>query len=256
MDRDDDDEPQIVDLRTVLAHRRGMSWRDRWDGPDRYGTLLLLIVLTVMTSVVLRQHRWERLTGVALVCLMLVFALRTSQATRSLQRAALVFAPIVVIASAIATAGDPDASRIHGAIAVTMTAMLLMVLIAIVNRLSRHLTISWDTVLGALCVYLLIGMVFATAYQVAGHAQGRRLFVQQNGFDNVDTIYFSLVALATVGFGDLTMRSDVTRILAAIEALLGQIYLVTMVAVLVSNLGRRRGRGRGGAAPTGDDAVS
>ncbi len=129
-------------------------------------------------------------------------------------------------------------------------------LVAIVNRLSRHLTISWDTVLGALCVYLLFGMVFATAYQVAGHAQGRRLFAQQNGFDNVDTIYFSLVALATVGFGDLTMRSDVTRILAAIEALLGQIYLVTMVAVLVGNLGRRRGRGRGGAAPTGDDAVS
>ncbi len=44
VDRDDDDEPQIVDLRTVLAHRRGLSWRDRWGGPDRYGVLLLLIV--------------------------------------------------------------------------------------------------------------------------------------------------------------------------------------------------------------------
>src|SRR5688572_828632 len=106
-----------------------------------------------------------------------------------------------------------------------LTALLLLsVLFAIVYRLSTHLNISWPTILGALCVYLVFGMVFASTYAFAGHLQNGALFVQQQGFTSADTLYFSLVTLTTVGFGDLTMRADVTRIMAAMEALLGQIY--------------------------------
>jgi hypothetical protein len=88
-------------------------------------------------------------------------------------------------------------------------------------------------------------MVFAAAYAVAGHAQGDRLFEQQPGFDSAETLYYSLITLTTVGYGDLTMRSEVTRIMSAMEALLGQIYLITAVALLVGNLGRSRRARRG-----------
>lgn len=236
----EDDEPEVVDLVSDLADRRTLSWRDRLGGPDRYGVLLILIVATIVASVALREYDWERLVAVALVGMMFLFALRTSKASRAMQRAAIAVVPIVVIFTAIASARGQDASTIRASIAAVVTAMLLAVLVAIVRRLSTHLTISWNTIMGALCVYLLFGMVFSGMFAVAGHLEGGRLFVQQDGFSSADTIYFSLVTLTTVGFGDLTMRSDVTRIMSALEALLGQIYLITAVGLLIGNLGRRR----------------
>jgi hypothetical protein len=54
--------------------------------------------------------------------------------------------------------------------------------------------------------------------------------------------YFSIVTLTTVGFGDITAVSGVARTLVALEALIGQIYLVTVVAVVVGHLGVARRR--------------
>ncbi len=56
--------------------------------------------------------------------------------------------------------------------------------------------------------------------------------------DQNDFLYFSLATLTTTGYGDLTAAGELGRTLAVLEALLGQIYLVTVVALLVSNLRR------------------
>lgn len=242
---DRDEGLEFLDLREQLADRRGLSWRERFGGPDRYGALLLLIVATIIASVVLQDNEWERLVSIALIGVMLVFALRTSQASPAWQRAGWAVVPILVGATALAAARQSQASEIRVVVTLMMTAMLLAVLAAIGRRLSTHLTISWNTILGALCVYLLFGMVFASAYTVAGHAQGEHLFQQQRGFNTADTLYYSLITLTTVGYGDLTMRSDATRIMSAMEALLGQIYLITAIALLVGNFGRRRRPPRG-----------
>ena len=55
-------------------------------------------------------------------------------------------------------------------------------------------------------------------------------------------LYFSFATLTTVGYGDVLTRSDLGHTLAVTEALVGQIYLVTVVALLVSDLGSRRTR--------------
>ena len=61
-------------------------------------------------------------------------------------------------------------------------------------------------------------------------------------------LYFSFTTLTTVGYGDYTAASNLGHTLAMAEALIGQIYLVTVVAVIVSNLGRSRMRGEPGAS--------
>ena len=58
----------------------------------------------------------------------------------------------------------------------------------------------------------------------------------------VDYVYFSFVTLTTVGYGDLTARQDVGRMCSILEALFGQLYLVSVVALLVANMGRSRRR--------------
>jgi hypothetical protein len=246
-----DDGPEVVDLRAELSALHPRTWRERLGGPDRYGVLLLLILTTIVTSVVLRDNEWERLVAVTMVAVMLLFALRTSQASKRLQRIALAIVPLTVLGTAAAASRGNDAANIRIGMSALTTLLLLAVLFAIVHRLSTHLTISWPTILGALCIYLVFGMVFASAYSLAGHLQDGLLFVQQQGFTSADTLYFSLVTLTTVGFGDLTMRADVTRIMSAMEALLGQIYLITAAGLLIGNLGRARRPRRGSSTTDG-----
>lgn len=230
---------EVVEMIGGLAERGKLSWEERLSGPDRYAALLILIVVTIVATVVLDENEWERLVSVGLVGVMLVFALRTSQAPTSWQLAALAAVPLVVVATAIATSSS-DAPEIRTGLAVCITLLLVAVQVAIVRRLFTHLTVSWNTIMGALCVYLLFSMIFAGIFAVAGHIEDGDLFAQQDGFTTTDTLYFSLTTLTTVGFGDLTMRTNVTRILSAMEALLGQVYLITAVALLVGNLGQQR----------------
>jgi uncharacterized membrane protein len=93
---------------------------------------------------------------------------------------------------------------------------------------------------GVLCVYLLIGSGFAFAYGVISAAENGSFFAQQPDGDISDFLYFSFVTMTTTGYGDLTAAHDLGRSLAITEALIGQIYLVTVVALIVSNLGNTR----------------
>ncbi len=236
MNRSDGHAGQVADELVEPEDRAEPSVRDRLIGPDRYAAVLILIVVAIVATVVLDQQEWERIVAVGLVGLMLIFALRTSHAPVVWRWAAVVAVVVLVIASAIAERTSEGAT-IRAVIAGVVTLLLIGVEVAIVRRLSTHLTISWDTIMGALCVYLLFGMIFAGAYAVAGHLENGRLFAGHEEFTSTDTLYFSLTTLTTVGFGDLSMRADATRIMAARE---GQIYLITAVALLVGNLGQRR----------------
>ena len=65
-------------------------------------------------------------------------------------------------------------------------------------------------------------------------------FVSTTHPTDVDYLYFSFSTLATVGFGDLVAGTNLGRMLAVTEALFGQMYLVTIVALLVGKFGRSR----------------
>jgi len=107
------------------------------------------------------------------------------------------------------------------------------------------------TVLGAICIYVLLGLLWAFVYSAIGAIRSQPFFAQTQDATSAQYVYFSFVTLTTVGYGDLTAVGNFGRACAALEALLGQIYLVTVVALLVSNLGRRRG-----AAPAASDSSS
>jgi len=63
-------------------------------------------------------------------------------------------------------------------------------------------------------------------------------FAQTDTIARTDFLYFSFVTLTTTGYGDLSAAGNAGRALSVSEAILGQVYLVTVVAVVVSNLGR------------------
>ena len=132
------------------------------------------------------------------------------------------------------------------AIGVTITGV-------IVRRIVKHPQVSVDTVAGAASIYLLLGLLFAVAYAFVGDiimAFGPAASTPAVEFSNAaqaffissrtplpsDFLYYSFITLTTVGYGDVTASTQFGRMLSVCEALIGQLYLVTVVAILVSNL--------------------
>ncbi len=112
----------------------------------------------------------------------------------------------------------------------------------IINRILRHPEVTVSTILGAICAYLLIGLVFGFVYAMIGRIDSRPFFESRAVVDQFDYFYFSFASLTTVGFGDFVSRGDLGRGLSVLEAALGQIFLVTLIARLVSLFGERRDR--------------
>jgi hypothetical protein len=94
-----------------------------------------------------------------------------------------------------------------------------------------------EAVMGVLSLYILLGMLFAFVfgaidrYDSPFFSGGASATVSQ-------CLYFSFTTLTTVGYGDLTARTDLGHTLSVFEALIGQIYLVTVVSLIVGNLRR------------------
>jgi hypothetical protein len=91
-----------------------------------------------------------------------------------------------------------------------------------------------QTVLGALSLYVLVGAFFASMYSFVAAAGDGAFFTRGGDGSTGEHLYFSLVAISTTGFGDLAAASDLGRALVALEIVLGQLYLVTVVAVIVT----------------------
>ena len=217
-----------------------MTWLEHLRQPDRYGIVLLLIVIAMFAIAIFDEGLVGKAISIVILGATLLFALRTSRASRRIRRVAWICVPTLLIVSFIVAADDSEIGR--EALSVIVGIVVLAVLVAIVARISVHLTVSGSTLLAGLCIYLLIGLFYATVYGFIDVSSSGRLFVQTSTPSATDTLYFSFITMTTVGYGDLTPAENVTKILAATEALSGQIYLVTAVALLVGNLGRTRRR--------------
>ena len=98
--------------------------------------------------------------------------------------------------------------------------------------------VNTRSVAGAICVYILLGMLFLYAYGVIAVLGSEPFFAQGMDGTRQLRLYFSFTTLATLGYGDYTAAGNLGHTLAVLEALLGQLYLVTVVAVVVTRLGR------------------
>jgi len=97
-----------------------------------------------------------------------------------------------------------------------------------------------EVVFGALCAYLYIGACYAYLYRAMSILANAPFFAQPGSENGLNYMYFSFITLTTVGYGDLFPAHGAGRMLAATEAIVGQLYLVSVVALVVSAYGRRR----------------
>jgi len=113
-------------------------------------------------------------------------------------------------------------------------------IVGLLGNLRASGRVGIEAVTGVLALYMLIGMLFAFVYGAIDNLGGAPFFAGGAPATVSQCLYFSFTTLTTVGYGDLTARTDLGHTLAVFEALIGQIYLVTVVSLIVSNLGRAR----------------
>jgi hypothetical protein len=208
----------------------------RW--ADRYGLLFLLILLALVLTAA--NTTWLKIAAVLVQGGVVLFAFLAARVGRRAWRVAIVLVPLAVIIGIAGRFGD---SRPAEAVAATMNLVFpAAAIVALGRRIVVEPFVSSRTIIGLLCVYLLIGMTFAATYITIAVVSGEPFFVQTHQAQPVDFTYFSLVTLATVGYGDFTAANPMPRMLTAIEGLTGQLYLVTVVAVAVSRVRTRRDR--------------
>ena len=124
---------------------------------------------------------------------------------------------------------------------------MALVTVAFVRYAVRAGRVDTDVVSAALCAYLLMGATFGVLYSVIESISPGSFIANvappsTSGAVNstvlplhrADFVYFSLVAITTVGFGDIVAVSRIARALTVVEVIMGQLYLVVMIARLVS----------------------
>jgi hypothetical protein len=204
-----------------------------------YGWLLVLILVSLAFQLGVPDTEWARVLTIALQGMTLIAALWVGRAHRWLLRGAVA----LVVASVLIATGVLVSSVELSAVSGRLVGLLLVVLApaaiatGIVRQARAAQAITVRTIFGVLSVYLLIGMAFAFAYGLISEIGEGAFFAQADGGDAADFLYFSFATITTTGFGDLTAAEDLGRSLAVTEALIGQFYLVTVVALIVSNLG-------------------
>src|SRR5436190_4515703 len=194
-------------IRAMLARR------------DDFGVALILILLTVIVFAA-AEGPIGQLASVALSGGTLLFVLHTAGAHRRTFRLSSV---VVVVSIVIAAAANYSGSAVPVATAGLVGLLLAVVApIVILRRIVLSPTITVRLVLGALAIYLLLGLAYAYLFPVVAALTHVPFFVQTAAPGASDYIYFSYTTLATVGFGDFTAATSIGRMAAVSEALVGQ----------------------------------
>lgn len=200
---------------------------------DSYASLLLLLIANFLLLELVDDVRWGAVGSTLLSALALLVAISDPEAGHHITRrnwllvgACVALAPIVLIVGSSSLVGV--AYLLPVAILVTATLPIT------IQRVLHHRRVTWETVLGALCAYVLIGLLFAFLYLAVDEFRDAPFFAQPGHHDQGEFVYFSFVALTTLGFGDLSPSEGLPQALTVIEALLGSVFLVTLVARLVT----------------------
>jgi hypothetical protein len=206
----------------------------RFHATHSYWAVLVAIVAAFLFAGLAPDAAWATSVLVLLMTATLILALRTSGWRVGQSRVVLVLVVVGVSAAAANLVWGGDA--LLGVLDVVTGLLTLALAIVIALGAVDQGEVNSKSVAGALCVYILLGMVFLFVYgliAVIGHGP---FFAQGTDGTRAVRLYFSYVTLATLGYGDYTPAGNAGHTFAVLEALIGQLFLVTVVAVVVTRV--------------------
>ena len=224
-------------------------WHDwRADPVDRFGVVLFFVIATIVVSSLVNtgESYGDSLLAHTMSGLALLAAARATGMRRRGQR---VVAVVVVLAIGVLAAlsrgelvvGEAGVGSVNPRQADPLWVVLVIAVpVLVIRRIAQNTIVGGRTVLGAITAYLQIGVAYAALFQAVGVWSSVPPFgtPQESSAD----MYLSMTTVSTLGIGDIAPTTEVARLLVSSEAVLGQVFLVTIVAIVVSQFagGRKK----------------
>ena len=219
-----------------MTDRSGLR---RWwaDSEDRFGLLLALLIATVISSGVSDQDLAALFSGLLNVAAFVV-GFRASHSRSRLWTIIGLTSGGVAGAILVSTI---RADEIGAAAGATTQAVLLAVLtLTVLKRVVGRTEVNGQTIMGAICAYLLIGQVFAWVFMaLPGYVDEVVIEPARSG---EIPVYYSFTVLTTLGFGDVTPTNALAERITVLEAVIGQMFIAILIARLMSVYSRSENR--------------
>ena len=202
--------------------------------PALFGRLLVLLVFTYLLS----GFTDAALVNAVQVVLFLGVVLLSLRTGRLRRRTVRITAIVLLAGTVAATALQlTDKNGPGGGVANIWTALVLLLsAVLIIRRVLSRPDITLQSIYGAISAYMILGLMFAAVYAAMSHLGGAaNPFFAHGGVPSTQHFqYFSFTTLTTLGYGDYTAAQSPGQAIAVIEAMVGQIFLATLVARLVA----------------------
>lgn len=216
-----------------MRARRRERWLQRAErARDAFGLVLLLVLLTYVLTSLLANHGWSAVILTLATSVTSIVAMTSSHVRPQVVRGVVWLASLTVVLAAIgAASGERTWLNFASLVQVSLLALAMG---AVLRRVITTAEVGSRTILGALSVYAVLGILFTFAYGTIDRIQGGPFFEGVAHPNGSDFIFFSYTTLTTTGYGNLVPGGQPGQMIAGLEMMLGQIFLVTLVAGLVS----------------------
>ncbi len=199
---------------------------------NAFGIVLLLVLSTYALGSLTAFHGWTAVLTTLVASLAGVVGLAGAGVRPTVVRGAAMLALAAVILSVLAELVD----NIHllGASSFVIVSLLLLAAGAILRAVLMETEVGFRTILGAISVYTILGLLFSFLYAAMDRVESSPFFGSGVSVKSGDFLFFSFTTLTTTGYGNLVPAGQPGKMFAGLEMLMGQIFLVTLVAGLVS----------------------
>jgi hypothetical protein len=234
----------VTPFREGSDRRLGEVWRGwRRDPVDRFGIVLVFVLLTIAVSALVEVgDSWASslavtaTSGAALVAAGRAVGLRPGWRRTALGAVLLVILANFLLAVLEALGGSVP-PRVQS-VGLVWLALVLVVPVLVIRRILAHRVVVMATIMGAVAAYLQIAVAYGVLFRAIDAWSASPFFGEVE--PSTAYIYASLTTISTLGLGDLAPQGQLPRLVLASEAVLGQVFLVTVVSVVVSRFAGAR----------------
>jgi hypothetical protein len=206
----------------------------------RYFVVFGLMLASVVFLIAAPSADWSRALAIGIGGTALVVTAATSRERETVRRRQATALGAAMIAVVVLIALGLLPKWLVAAIAVFVTAGVPVALVRGLLRLLGQDGVTLQSVAGSLAIYLSVGLLFAWVIGFVAQVESTPYFAQHTSSTQGEKVYYSFTTLTTTGYGDFTPANPAGHAIAVIEMLTGQLYLVTVIGLLIGNFAARR----------------
>ncbi len=200
---------------------------------DRFLFLLISLLSLILIAPLLGEYvNLNTLSDIIITAIFLSAIYAISQKERYLFISCLFLLPVLVAIWLSYFVNTPFLRLVGNCCGILFFAFTIII---ILSAIFRENEVTLDVIYGAIAVYLLMALMWAFIYEVIDTLNPNAFSVTEEALEGTrhHFIYYSFVSITTVGYGDITPLSLSARSFSILEMVVGQIYLVVLIARLV-----------------------